>query len=112
MDHPAEPTPLDDSEIEPLAESIASQLSETVAGYDVRVDAGEKGRVWVALRGALGDEEAERAAFERLEGWLVDRELGEQGVEVRLSSGASGEDLVLMCEFYDSLDSSSSSSAS
>ena len=109
MENPAEPTPLDESKIEPLAESIAAELSGEVAGYDVRVDAGEKGRVWVALRGALDDEEAERVAFERLESWLEERGLGEEGVEVRLSSGASGEDLVLMCEFYSSLDPSSSS---
>ena len=106
MDNPSEPTPLEESKLEPLAESIASELSESLAGYDVRVDAGEKGRVWVALRGALGDEEAERASFERLDAWLADRQLADEGVEVRFSSGASGEDLVLMCEFYASSSSS------
>ena len=100
METPPDRTPLSESEIERLAESIAEALGQEFAGYEVRVDAGEQGRVWVALRGALGDEEAERVSFERLDDWLADSGLEADGVQVRFSSGASGEDLVLMCEFF------------
>ena len=94
-----QPTPVPDPEVERLADILEATLGDDFAGYPVRVDAGERGRVWIALRGALGDEDAERVTSERVDERLGELGLADRDITYRLASGESGDDLVLLCEF-------------
>lgn len=100
LNEESEPRPIPQPEAERIAEILSVTLGEEFAGYSVRVDAGERGRVWVALSGASGDEDAERVTSERLAERLSQIGLEERDIEYRISSGASGNDLVLVCEFF------------
>lgn len=100
MSEQPERRPIPDPEAQGLAQVLEATLGEEFAGHAVRVDAGERGRVWLALRGAVGDEDAERVTWERVEERLSELDLGERNIAYRISSGESGEDLVLVCEFF------------
>lgn len=89
-----------DPETEGLADILGAALGEEFAGYPIRVDAGERGRVWVALADAEGDEEARRVTVERLDEKLSEMDLSERGISYRLSSAPSAGNLVLVCEFF------------
>lgn len=93
-------SPIPDPEVERIAQILEATLGEEFAGHPVRVDAGERGRVWIALREALEDEDAERVTGERIGERLSEIGLAERDITYRVSSGASGEDLVLLCEFF------------
>jgi hypothetical protein len=99
MSQDDERTPIPEPEVERIADILEATLGEEFAGHPVRVDAGERGRVWIALREALGDEDAERVTSERIEERLGELGLAERDIAYRVASGASGEDLVLLCEF-------------
>lgn len=94
-----ERVPLGESDLAEIAGELAATLGDEFAGYPVRVDVGDRGRVWIALRDGLGDENAERVTFERIDGRLGELGLDEREITHRISSGASGDDLVLVCEF-------------
>jgi len=92
--------PIPDPEVERIAQILDATLGEEFAGHPVRVDPGERGRVWIALREALGDEDAERVTSERIQQRLGEIGLADRDITYRVSSGASGDDLVLLCEFF------------
>jgi hypothetical protein len=93
-------TPIPQPEVERTAKILEATLGDEFAGHSVRVDAGERGRVWIALRDALGDEDAERVTTERIEQRFDEIGLEERDTAYRVSAGASGDDLVLLCELW------------
>lgn len=100
MDEPEEREPIPEEQTERIAERIRAELGEDFAGYPVRVDAGERGRVWVALEGAEGDDDARRVTAERLDEHLGELEQTDRGVSFRLSAAPNEGNLVLVCECF------------
>ncbi len=93
-------SPIPPPEVERVARILEATFGDEFAGHPIRVDAGERGRVWIALRGALDDEEAERVTSERIEQRFDEIGLDARDIAYRISAGASGEDLVLICELW------------
>lgn len=82
--------------LETLADGLRGRVDE-VAGHPVRIDAGEEGTIWVAVREAAGDAEAEGALMQSLEAHLerLREELG--AFSVGVSAGRMDADLVFAC---------------
>lgn len=80
-----------------LAAAISEQISE-FQGVRVRADAGEEGRVYVALRGAKKNREIAALFAAKLEA-LVESTLMETGY--RLSQGRGDKDLLFLIEILD-----------
>jgi hypothetical protein len=99
-DEDQEHTPIPQPEVERVAKILEATLGDDFAGHPVRVDAGERGRVWIALREALGDDDAERVTTERIEQRFEEIGFDERDTAYRVSAGASGDDLVLLCELW------------
>lgn len=100
MPDDTERSPIPDPEAERIAEVLSSALGEEFAGYPCRVDAGEHGRVWVALAEAEEDRDARRVTSERVDREMSEMGLSEGGVRHRIAAAASEGDLVLVCELF------------
>ncbi len=106
MDIPPErePEPLGESDVETIADWLADALDDALDNT-LRVDAGEEGRIWIALRDVQDDddERASRMVFEQTEQLLADvpEEVGPD-FESRISSGRAEDDIVFVCELYQS----------
>jgi hypothetical protein len=97
-----EPDRLPEETLETIADWLADQFAD-VLEYDLRIDAGEQGRIWIAIRDARGDDEehASRTVFEQTRDLLDDvpSEIADD-FESRISSGRADEEIVFVCELY------------
>jgi hypothetical protein len=89
--------PAPDTVVEWLAERLDASLT-SVAGYTARVDAGEKAQIWIALKGAIDDPDAEHGLMQALEARVDDlREEASEPFELEVSTGRMDEDVVMRC---------------
>jgi len=100
VDEPDERELISEEKAESVAERIEDDLGEDFAGYPVRVDAGEQGRVWVALEGAEADGDARRVTAERISDRLAELELAGREIAHRISAAPGEGNLVLVCELF------------
>lgn len=100
MEDEPDRTPIAEDNLETIAEALRDRL-DSVAGYPVRLDAGEEGKLWVAAREAADDEEAEHALLQSLEAHLEAIEDEHGPLAYRIASGRMDEDLVFVCHFYE-----------
>ncbi|MGM0556389.1 MAG: hypothetical protein ACQEVA_08440 [Myxococcota bacterium] len=92
----------EDIDLKELSERIATEFRAEYPRYegeDVRVDAGDPGMIYVALRGARRQPELGRALADEVAG-LVEGLLAESPLDVdfAVSLGAGDEDLLLQIE--------------
>ena len=84
-----------------LVDWLCDQLSESlnsVAGHPVRVDAGEAGQIWLAVRDAADDPDAEHGLMQALEARLdALHDDAPDAFELEVSTGRMEEDLILRC---------------
>lgn len=89
--------PASEALVEWLAERLDASLT-SVAGYTARVDAGEKSQIWIALRGALDDPDAQHGLMQALQARLDElREEASEPFDLEVSTGGMDEDVVMRC---------------
>lgn len=80
-----------------LADHLDDSLN-SVAGYEARVDPGENGQIWIALKGGIGDPDAEGGLLQALDHRLERlREDAPGRFDVEVSTGRMAEDLLVRC---------------
>jgi len=94
------PERLSEGETDQLGAALESALGSGFAGYEVRVDAGEAGRLWVSLAGAAGDADARRVTAERLREELAREAPLEREFVCRISTTPSAGDLLFLCDLF------------
>ncbi|MFW5968694.1 MAG: hypothetical protein ACOCV2_14310 [Persicimonas sp.] len=92
----------DTSELRELCERLVEELREQwpkYEGHRVRADAGDPGKIYVALREARGEQAVGEAFAEQLDPWLLER-LDEQpgAYAFAVSIGRSDRDLLLQVD--------------
>lgn len=92
----------DASNLRELCERLAKELREEwpeFEGHSVRADAGDAGKIYVALREARHEREVGEEFAEKLEPWLVDRLAERAGAyDFAVSVGRSDRDLLLQVD--------------
>lgn len=91
---------MDAKELEVRAEEVAKAIGEAFSefqGVKVRADAGEEGRIYVALRGAKKEKGLGEKFAEAL-GVMLEKELKDSGLQFGIALGRGDRDLLLQIE--------------
>ena len=91
---------MDAKQLEGKAEEVAAAIGESFPdfqGVKVRADAGEEGRIYVALRGAKKEKGLGESFAEAL-GVMLEEELEGSGLQFGIAMGRGDRDLLLQIE--------------